>query len=104
MPVRLRSDLPVKKVRNQIQYFRASVFEPIRRMLEGFDPIDARATLAGLTDEVLLFAVSAKVCACEFEAALACPLIDNFVIDKGAFAGWAPSEPHGLEVEVKKVA
>lgn len=26
MPVRLRSDLPVKKVRNQIQYFRAPVF------------------------------------------------------------------------------
>ena len=53
MPVSLRSDLPVKKVWNQIQYFRASVFEPIRRMLEGFNPIDARATLAGLTDEIL---------------------------------------------------
>lgn len=72
-------------------------------MLEGFDSIDARATLAGLTDEIFLFTVSAEVGAREFNAALAYPLIDDFVIDEGAFAGRAAPEPHSLKVKIEKI-
>src|SRR5258708_22045147 len=83
LPIRLRSNLPIYKLGNEIQHVCAAVLQPVGGMLERLDAINTRTRFGGIGHQALPCASLAERLAIEHQPPLRHPLVDNLVVNKG---------------------